>query len=73
MTYRLPTRSIAEIKRRTDLVAIFPSEAAIVRLVGALLMEQNDESAVQRRYMSLETLEASRHDPKVKSRRTAAA
>jgi len=48
----------AQIKRRTDVVGIFPNEAAITRLVGALLLEQNDEWQLQRRSLQLEGLQA---------------
>ena len=55
-----------EIKRRTEVVGIFPNEAAITRLVGAILLEQNDEWAVQRsRYMTLETMATMGDDPAV--------
>lgn len=48
----------AEVKRRTNVVGIFPNERAIIRLVGAMMIEQNDEWSLQRRYMQLEGLQS---------------
>jgi len=48
----------AEIKRRTNVVGIFPNDAAITRLVGAMLLEQNDKWCLNRRYMQLEGLQS---------------
>lgn len=58
-------RANIEIKRGTDVIGIFPSDAAIIRLVGALMLEQNDEWPVSRHHMTPKTLGGVSHNPVV--------
>lgn len=46
-----------EVKRRADVVGIFPNEESIVRLIGAVLLEPNDEWQLQHRYMQVEAMD----------------
>ena len=49
-----PLERLNEVKRRADVVGIFPGEGSIVRLIGAVLLEQNDEWQLQQRYLQVE-------------------
>ena len=58
MPHPPPKRERSKIKRRARVVGIFPNDAAITRLVGAMMLEQNDEWSLNRRYMQLEGLQS---------------
>ncbi len=55
-----------EVKRRADVVGIFPSEASIIRLIGAVLLEANDEWQMQHRYMRVEAMGEMLNSPNTK-------
>jgi len=61
-------RLYKEVKRRANVVGIFPNEASVKRLVGAILLEQNDEWQLQHRYMTLETMNGLSDDRSARSR-----
>lgn len=58
-------RGNKEIKRRADVIGVFPNTAAVIRLVGALMLEQNDEWSVSRRHMTLETIGTLSDNPRI--------